>query len=948
VIAAVAWIGEQGLLLRGEAILDGKIHRAGHTCRGGPGDDAGWYSLKMEPVPHGAAGCWRCGHKASLDPSQTAALTEEQRRQLKARADERNAEIERRRVDVAEHLRKSLGQLPPAPASHAYLQRKGIATHGALLHPDGHLILPLEDAAGAVWSAQAISAESVPAWGGRAKSFEAGGRIAGCFYRLGRLDGAETIVVCEGFATAATIEEATGLPTLAAMSSGNIAAVVAAVTERFRDATLIVAADNDRASEKNDGLDKATAAARAYDTALAIPDFGDRPPSKTESDFNDLGRVFGSREVRLQVIASLTKAAGGSRGSGKHEVILPDDFGQEMPRFLDQIGEAFADVNRGARVPAYVQRGGVLGFVVGRGRRTRIQPASESAVRCEVQRHVSLLKRRKSRRGNGELEVLKAGEIPSPVARDVAISTAVSARLPEVLGLSTCPVIDRRGEVVADGYAPDLRLLVACDEWDLPALSVEDAARVLLEVVADFAFVSDADRSRALAAIIEPALVLGGHVARGPVMLVTADQRSTGKGTIVRMRAAIYGAQLAVIAARQGGVGSMDEDVSAQLIDAAPFIGIDNVRGRIASQILESALTEDAVTCRKPYRAPMAVETGKTLWSITSNGVSLTEDIASRICAVRLRKREAGYKFRTPDPYLWCVENRGRLLSAVFTLVRHWINSGCPRADNRWNDHHRDFWGVVDWIIPAAFRLPPPTQGAADAAQNASDPLLELFRVVGLELKRGGTTLPTRLAASAMLRLADEAGARFDGKPIPTGDHEMEGMAGSVGARGKRLFANRESVQVEEFAVRRVTTDTARQDGGGYLSVAYEFSIPDPAPQWVQWVGGNSLEKGHSPESLVVPTAPTAPTPPPPPPTPATTHPGTTPAKPGLTRDEAVGVARDWVRQERLGAAEREKGLAILDPHRSGDPEVEDLWQQLNRRTPEPATRYETGRRGHR
>jgi phage/plasmid primase-like uncharacterized protein len=854
------WVTSQGFTVK-EFRPDGKIHRVPHDCKDKTGDDAGWYVADETPVPHVSCGCHRCGYRSN-HTDNSRPLTDAEKAEVRRRAVDRERAIESEAAAVADNLSKNLSALPRATSDHPYLRVKGVGAHGALVHPEGPLIIPLSDVDGVVRSAQGIYPQPHRLLNGLTKSFEKGGKVAGCFYQIGQTEGAREIVVAEGFATAATIHEATGFPVLAAMSAGNLGPVVASITERYRDATIIVAADNDQATEGNPGVTQATKAARTYGAVLAVPDFGGGSPSKDETDFNDLSRTKGASEVKRQILAAL-ESRKAPRVGGRFEVTLPDDFGQEMPQFLDEMGEAFNGVNSThAGFPPYVQRGGRLTLVVGSGRQTRLIAATDSMVRCEVQRHVSVFKRRKSRGGKGELESMKAGEIPDKVARDVAGSTAVCRRLPEVAGVSTCPVLTTRGEVIANGYAPDLRIIVACDPWTLPELSVDEAAKVLLKVVDDFLFVAEADKSRAVAAIILPALVSGEHVARGPIMLVTADQRSAGKGTIVRMRSAIYGARLAVIACREGGVGGLDEDLATKLIDGSGFIGVDNIRGQVASQFLEAALTEDTVVCRKPYRAPQDVETAKVAWSATSNGVSLTEDLAARSCVVRLRKREPGYEFKMLNPYAWCVENRGLLLSAVFAIIRHWQQHGSPRAKTGWNDHHRDFWAVVDWILPNLFKLPPPTQGATDAAQNASDPLLELFRVVGLELRRTGAVFPTQLSAVVMLRLADDAGAQFDGKSIPVEDRDIEGMAGSVGGRAKRLFANRGSVVVEEFRVERVEVSTVRTSGGSNTSFAYRFDLvasTEAGPLGVLGVPPNSLGKGHFLREVVhTPSTPSA------------------------------------------------------------------------------------------
>jgi putative DNA primase/helicase len=81
---------------------------------------------------------------------------------------------------------------------------------------NGALVVPARDAAGVLHTLQFIGAD-----GG--KRFLSGGRIAGCYYAMGRVG--NEVLVCEGFATAATVFMATGQATAAAFNCGNLQAV---------------------------------------------------------------------------------------------------------------------------------------------------------------------------------------------------------------------------------------------------------------------------------------------------------------------------------------------------------------------------------------------------------------------------------------------------------------------------------------------------------------------------------------------------------------------------------------------------------------------------------------------------------------------------------------------------------------------------------------------------
>ena len=101
----------------------------------------------------------------------------------------------------------------PATDKHPYLSRKRVKAHGVRIH-DGALLIPLRDGA-ALHSLQFINADGQ-------KRFLTGGRVAGCYFSIGNPKGAAALCIAEGFATGATIFEATNYPVAVAFNAGNL------------------------------------------------------------------------------------------------------------------------------------------------------------------------------------------------------------------------------------------------------------------------------------------------------------------------------------------------------------------------------------------------------------------------------------------------------------------------------------------------------------------------------------------------------------------------------------------------------------------------------------------------------------------------------------------------------------------------------------------------------
>ena len=152
------------------------------------------------------------------------------------------------------------------------------------------LLIPLRD------GAELHSLQTIAADGG--KRFLPGGRVAGCYFSIGKPG--DTVCIAEGYATGATIHEATGYLVAVAFNAGNLEAVARKVRERLPEARIILCADDDAGTAGNPGVTKATQAARAVGGFVAVPDFGDDRPQEA-TDFNDLARFRGTEAVKRAV-----------------------------------------------------------------------------------------------------------------------------------------------------------------------------------------------------------------------------------------------------------------------------------------------------------------------------------------------------------------------------------------------------------------------------------------------------------------------------------------------------------------------------------------------------------------------------------------------------------------------------------------------------------------------
>ncbi len=253
-------------------------------------DDAGWYVLHGDDLPAGAFGDWRTGTSETWRANNGRELSPREEAAHRARVEairrERDAEGGRRRTAARARAAEIWQAASPAADDHPYLVSKGIAAHGVRVH-EGALVVPVRDRAD-LHSLQFIGADGT-------KQFLRGGRTRGCYFVIGTPE--SVVCLAEGYATGASIHEATGHAVAVAFNAGNLLATARALRAMFPGRRLVVCADDDVNTAGNPGLTKARQAAQAVDGALAVPHFGDDRPDRA-TDFNDLHRHAGVAAVR--------------------------------------------------------------------------------------------------------------------------------------------------------------------------------------------------------------------------------------------------------------------------------------------------------------------------------------------------------------------------------------------------------------------------------------------------------------------------------------------------------------------------------------------------------------------------------------------------------------------------------------------------------------------------
>lgn len=286
---------------------DGRIHR--YRVDGDKsGSKNGWYVLYTDgDIPAGAFGSWKTGDSGTWCAKAENAMTPQEREALRRKWQDAKAARERELMQVhkeaAAKADKLWGIALPAAAAgsndadvHPYVLAKGVKPFG-LRRLKTMLAVPVRSGDGRLMSLQMIAADG-------SKRFLTGGELKGGYHAIGRPEG--TLCVCEGFATGASIHEATGFAVAVAFTAGNLEAVARVLRDKFPALKIVVCADNDQVTEGNPGVSKAEGAAGHVGGMVSVPTFdaGELIDGKLPTDFNDLHRLRGLDAVRNVILAA--------------------------------------------------------------------------------------------------------------------------------------------------------------------------------------------------------------------------------------------------------------------------------------------------------------------------------------------------------------------------------------------------------------------------------------------------------------------------------------------------------------------------------------------------------------------------------------------------------------------------------------------------------------------
>jgi putative DNA primase/helicase len=286
--------------------------------------------------------------------------------------------------------------------------------------------------------------------------------------------------------------------------------------------------------------------------------------------------------------------------------------------------------------------------------------------------------------------------------------------LPTLICVTDTPVFGPGGSLqTRPGYDREARTLYRpARGLRLPDVAmtpnVEECQRakelIVAELMGDFPFRSDADRAHTVALFLQHFVreMIAGPT---PLFLVAAPMAGTGKTLLVEA-ASRPGIDQAFATMPPAGT---DDDwrkrITASLATSPPLVFIDNLSTRIDSSSLSAALTGTTWRDRPNFGIETRAFPIRCTWVATGNNPTMSPELRRRTVPIWLdagmERPSERNEFRHANLRAWIATNRGELVWAALTIVRHWLAAGQPLGQ-RGLGSYKQWAEVMGGILEAA------------------------------------------------------------------------------------------------------------------------------------------------------------------------------------------------------------------------------------------------------
>lgn len=290
--------------------------------------------------------------------------------------------------------------------------------------------------------------------------------------------------------------------------------------------------------------------------------------------------------------------------------------------------------------------------------------------------------------------VFKKKSMDAALANTVLCSNVFQQALPQISRIFTIPIpIIYNGELTfpKKGYDERFSSWLANDAPEITnqEMPIEEAKLIIQNIFHEFCFQTKKDYYNAIAALLTPFIrgLFSRFNIRTPIFFYIGNRERAGKDYLAGITGIVYeGSALeeSPISTSENQKSNNTEELRkkllAAMIQGRKRLHFSNNKGHINNAVFEAIATAEKYSDRLLGKNEMLTFENELDFSLSGNvGVGFTPDFANRCRFIRLFLdiEDANTRiFNNPDLHGWIKQNRGLLLSALFSLVKNWMTKG--------------------------------------------------------------------------------------------------------------------------------------------------------------------------------------------------------------------------------------------------------------------------------
>ena len=267
-------------------------------------------------------------------------------------------------------------------------------------------------------------------------------------------------------------------------------------------------------------------------------------------------------------------------------------------------------------------------------------------------------------------------------AENALTSDAARRLLPHIKGIAEISLpyfVNNELKFTPPGYDPGVGYWTDTNAPEIVTMPVSCAKETLVSLFSEFCFLEpELDIARAVAYILTPMLRVIVGENRAMIFFASGNRPGVGKDYLLGLAPLIY-------TGREPGFYAPccdDDEYRKQIFSICAagerFFLTSNLKGHLSSPALEQAATLPFFSGRTLGKSEQKTYPNLAVYGLSSNGLTISEDMERRILDIRLEFYEEDIKKRRfkRDLYEYVKANRPKILSALMSLVVHWYEQG--------------------------------------------------------------------------------------------------------------------------------------------------------------------------------------------------------------------------------------------------------------------------------